>query len=116
MTPVFSHRSVGKGADTTHRSTGADARPPKGSATPVPQGPSDIGVQPSGRLHRKKAAVHIGMSLSWLDKSRLKGDGPAYLQIGGRIVYDTADLDCFMAECRRRSTSQGTMKRDAQPT
>jgi hypothetical protein len=46
------------------------------------------------------------MSLSWLDKSRLRGDGPAFLKIGGRIVYDTADLDRFMAERRRRSTSE----------
>ena len=60
----------------------------------------------SKRLHRKKAADYIGTSLSWLDKSRLKGDGPAYLQIGGRVVYDTADLDDFLARCRRRSTSQ----------
>lgn len=62
--------------------------------------------QASRRLHRKLAAVYIGTSLSWLDKSRLRGDGPVYLQIGGRIIYDTTDLDRFMAERRRRSTSE----------
>jgi hypothetical protein len=60
----------------------------------------------SKRLHRKKAADYIGTSLSWLDKSRLKGDGPVFLQIGGRVVYDTADLDDYLARCRRRSTSE----------
>lgn len=47
----------------------------------------------SRRLHRKQAAQYIGTSLSWLDKSRLKGDGPAFLQVGGRVIYDEADLD-----------------------
>lgn len=60
---------------------------------------------PSRRLHRKHAAVYLGVSLSWLDKSRLKGDGPAFLRIGARVVYDTADLDSYMADSRRRSTS-----------
>ncbi|WP_421693937.1 hypothetical protein [Aestuariivirga sp.] len=59
------------------------------------------------RVHRKVAAGYIGTSLSWLDKSRLKGDGPVFLQIGGRVVYDTADLDDYLARCRRQSTSQG---------
>jgi predicted DNA-binding transcriptional regulator AlpA len=57
------------------------------------------------RLHRKQAAVYLGLSLSWLDKARLKGDGPAYVQIGGRVVYDTADLDAFLAQHRRSSTA-----------
>ena len=60
----------------------------------------------SRRLHRKRAADYIGTSLSWLDKSRLRGDGPAYLQIGGRVVYDTADLDEYLAKWRRQSTSE----------
>ena len=58
------------------------------------------------RIHRKQAALYIGTSLSWLDKSRLRGDGPIYLQIGGRIVYDTADLDDYLAKCRRQSTTE----------
>jgi hypothetical protein len=60
----------------------------------------------SRRLHRKQAAVYLGVSLSWLDKSRLHGDGPAFLQVGSRVVYDTADLDDYLASCRRQSTSE----------
>lgn len=60
----------------------------------------------SRRLHRKQAACYLGTSLSWLDKSRLRGDGPVYLQIGGRVVYDTTDLDTYLASCRRQSTSE----------
>ena len=63
-------------------------------------------IIPRRRLHRKKSAEYLGVSLSWLDKSRLRGDGPPFLQIGGRIVYDTADLDAYLASCRRQSTSE----------
>lgn len=60
----------------------------------------------SRRLHRKQSATYLGVSLSWLDKSRLRGDGPAFLQIGTRVVYDTADLDHYLASRRRQSTSE----------
>lgn len=61
----------------------------------------------SQRLHRKQAATYLGVSLSWLDKSRLRGDGPPFLRVGGRTLYDSLDLDAFLARCRRNSTSQG---------
>ncbi|MFN4142444.1 helix-turn-helix transcriptional regulator [Aestuariivirga sp.] len=64
------------------------------------------GLTGSRRLHRKQAAAYMGVSLSWLDKSRLRGDGPVYLQIGGRIAYDTTDLDDYLKRCRRRSTAR----------
>ncbi|PZF78267.1 DNA-binding protein [Aestuariivirga litoralis] len=60
----------------------------------------------SRRLHRKPTANYLGVSLSWLDKSRLRGDGPPFLQIGGRVVYDTGDLDTYLASRRRQSTSE----------
>lgn len=60
----------------------------------------------SRRLHRKEAAPYLGSSLSWLDKARLSGNGPVFISIGGRIVYDTADLDAFLEQNRHRSTSE----------
>lgn len=60
----------------------------------------------SRRLHRKQTATYLGVSLSWLDKSRLRGDGPPFLKIGGRVVYDLGDLDAYLASCRRQSTSE----------
>jgi hypothetical protein len=57
------------------------------------------------RLHRKLAATYLGLSLSWLDKARLKGCGPAYLKIGGRVIYDVDDLNNFLAQHRRTSTA-----------
>jgi hypothetical protein len=60
----------------------------------------------SKRLHRKQTAAYLGVSLSWLDKSRLTGLGPVFITIGGRIVYDSADLDAFLQSNRRTSTSE----------
>ena len=59
----------------------------------------------SRRLHRKQTAEYLGVSLSWLDKSRLSGLGPTFIALGGRVVYDTADLEDFMQKNRHTSTS-----------
>lgn len=57
-------------------------------------------------LHRKQAAAHLGVSLSWLDKSRLGGLGPHFIKIGSRVLYDERDLEHFLDKCRHRSTSE----------
>ena len=58
------------------------------------------------RLHRKQAAEFLGVSLSWLDKARLSGLGPPYIAIGGRILYDSRDLEMFLQSNRHASTSE----------
>lgn len=60
----------------------------------------------SRRLHRKQAAEFLGVSLSWLDKARLSGLGPPYIAIGGRILYDSRDLEIFLQSNRHTSTSE----------
>jgi hypothetical protein len=60
----------------------------------------------SRRLNRKRTAEYLAVSLSWLDKARLTGLGPVFITIGGRIVYDSADLDAFLQSNRRTSTSE----------
>lgn len=57
-------------------------------------------------LNSSEAADYIKISLSWLAKSRLKGDGPPYAKIGRRVVYNREDLDQWLATRRRRSTSE----------
>ena len=79
-----------------------------------PLGPPQQYLAPSSkptskRLHRKQAAEYLGVSLSWLDKARLTGLGPIYIRIGGkggRVVYDSGDLDEFLQNNRRQSTSE----------
>ena len=57
-------------------------------------------------LTHKEAAHYLAVSLSWLDKSRLSGLGPTYIQLGSSIRYASADLEKYRDANRRRSTSE----------
>jgi hypothetical protein len=57
-------------------------------------------------LHRKQAAVFLGVSLSWLDKARISGLGPVFVKMGGRVLYDSRDLEAFIDSNRHSSTSE----------
>ena len=57
-------------------------------------------------LRTPDAARYLSLSPSTLNKMRLRGDGPAFLKLGAHAVaYDVSDLDAWINECRRRSTS-----------
>jgi predicted DNA-binding transcriptional regulator AlpA len=63
--------------------------------------------------YRKKlptgpAAEYLGLGKPTLDKLRVTGGGPAFIKIGKRVIYDPADLDAWIAQHRRSSTSQNT--------
>lgn len=59
----------------------------------------------SRKLPTEEAAKALGVSTSWLTKLRLTGDGPQYIKIGRRVVYDPADLEAWAAARKRLSTS-----------
>lgn len=62
-------------------------------------------------LRTTEAADYCGSSASTFEKLRLYGGGPHYMKLGRRVVYDPTDLDAWLAEHRRRSTSdQGSRK------
>lgn len=63
---------------------------------------------PRKMLRTPDAAAYCGSSSSTFEKLRLQGGGPRYVKIGRRVVYDPADLDQWLAENRRRSTSETT--------
>lgn len=56
----------------------------------------------------KAASLHIGLSVSTLNKLRVFGGGPVFLKLGRRVAYDVADLDAWLATKRRRSTSDAS--------
>ena len=60
---------------------------------------------PTKSLNVEAAATYTGLSASTLNKLRVFGGGPVFLKLGRRVVYDPADLDAWLAERRRRSTS-----------
>jgi hypothetical protein len=67
---------------------------------------ADTKVFGRAKLSVHEAAAHLGVSKSFLDKSRLDGSGPPYLKFGRRVVYDVADLELFAAGSKRRHTSE----------
>lgn len=62
---------------------------------------------PAGRkLRPHEAATFLGMSTSTLAKWRVYGIGPAFSRLSrGLVVYDGRDLEAFVAERKRLSTS-----------
>jgi excisionase family DNA binding protein len=68
---------------------------PQKSATPV-----------ISLLTPKEAAKLLKVSLSWLAKARMRGDGPPYIRIGRSIRYSEAALVQWMKSRQRLSTSE----------
>jgi excisionase family DNA binding protein len=53
----------------------------------------------------KEAAVYLRCGVSTLNKLRVTGGGPRYVKIGGKILYDQRDLDKWIEDHKRNSTS-----------
>lgn len=50
------------------------------------------------------AAKYIGLSTSWLAKSRMSGRGPRFLKLGSAVRYRACDLDAWLEARYQRST------------
>ncbi len=46
------------------------------------------------------AAEYLGVSKSLLDKLRCYGGGPVYSKLGSTVIYNTDDLDAWVASKR----------------
>lgn len=57
-------------------------------------------------LDTAAAAEALGVSKSWLDKSRITGEGPPFVSVGGRRFYAIVDLNAWLDQRRRSSTSE----------
>jgi predicted DNA-binding transcriptional regulator AlpA len=69
---------------------------------------STMDITPRKKLDTVEAADYLGLGKSTLDKLRLTGGGPAFYKVGARVVYEPADLDAWIAQHKRRSTSDDT--------
>jgi hypothetical protein len=52
------------------------------------------------------AAEHVGWAPDTLRTKRCRGGGPPYHKLGKSVFYDLDDLDAWLAERRRTSTSE----------
>jgi predicted DNA-binding transcriptional regulator AlpA len=57
-------------------------------------------------LHPKEAANLLNVSLSWLAKSRLSGDGPRFVKVGRAVRYLESALRDYIKGRTRGSTSE----------
>ena len=65
-------------------------------------------------LNTAEAADHLGMSVSWLTKTRMSGTGPVFHKIGGAVRYRPADLDAWL-DGQKRTQVYGFTANDNRP-
>lgn len=53
-----------------------------------------------------QAANALGLSARTLSRMRLEGHGPQFIKLGGRVLYDPADLEKWVNANRYGSTSE----------
>jgi hypothetical protein len=58
-----------------------------------------------------EAADYLGVSTSFLNKSRITGDDPEFHKLGRRVVYAPFELDTWLDERKRRNTSESASVR-----
>ena len=68
-------------------------------------GPQKPAAPTSVLLTAKDTAARFKVSVSWLAKARMRGDGPPYIRIGRSIRYSEAALLQWMKSRQRLSTS-----------
>jgi predicted DNA-binding transcriptional regulator AlpA len=56
-------------------------------------------------VNNSEAARHLGLSESTLNKLRLTGGGPVFIKLGRRVLYNMQDLEAWLQQHRRTSTS-----------
>jgi hypothetical protein len=76
---------------------------------PVHQDPTQLKAPGSSNfvlLTPKETADRLKVSLSWLAKARMRGDGPPYIRVGRSIRYSEGALLQWMKSRQRLSTSE----------
>ncbi|GAB4253167.1 MAG: hypothetical protein Kow00122_11030 [Thermoleophilia bacterium] len=56
-------------------------------------------------VDERAAAARLGVSYRTLQGWRWRGGGPAYVKVGWAVRYRLSDIEAFIEERRRRSTS-----------
>ncbi len=79
----------------------ADLSPP--TCSPAPQKPGALALN---LLRPNDASKFLKVSLSWLAKARMTGDGPPYIRVGRSIRYSEVALLQWLKSRQRLSTSE----------
>ncbi len=57
-------------------------------------------------LGPEEAAGYLGLSPKTLQRMRVTGEGPRYVKVRRRVIYDRLDLDEWAAKRKRRFTGE----------
>jgi predicted DNA-binding transcriptional regulator AlpA len=57
-------------------------------------------------MHPAQVATLLGVSISWLAKSRLNGTGPRFIKIGRAVRYAMSAVREYILSRQRGSTSE----------
>ena len=57
-------------------------------------------------LNTARAAGRLGVSISWLAKSRMRGDGPRFTKLGRSVKYAESALVAYIKAQMRSSTKE----------
>lgn len=61
---------------------------------------------PSGpMIDAAHTAKRLGIAVQTLAQHRMKGDGPPFYRVVGKIVYNAIEVDQWLAEQRHTSTA-----------
>ena len=81
--------------------------PPLESIRPISDKRADkAGTGFERMLTPKDESQFLRVSLSWLAKARMRGDGPPYVKVGRAIRYSESALLLWIRAHQRLSTSQ----------
>jgi hypothetical protein len=59
-------------------------------------------------LNQEQLAERLGVLQRTVEGWRYRGEGPAYLRLGGRIAYRLADVERFEIECLQTGSRGGS--------
>lgn len=65
----------------------------------------DLAGLPPRYLRTPEASRFVGLSIQTLEKHRMYGTGPRYSKIGGRVIYRVDDLQTWVNNAAKTSTS-----------
>ena len=73
--------------------------------------PQKAAASPKVYLTPKEASEICRMSVSWLAKARMNGDGPPFVKFGRAVRYEESALHRWVKTRERHSTSEDDAKK-----
>jgi predicted DNA-binding transcriptional regulator AlpA len=63
-------------------------------------------VGSDGCLDTRSVAALTGTSPSFWNQRRVRGDGPPFIKLGSRVLYQLTEVEEWLADRTKRSTSE----------